>query len=183
MRWATGIPTPRTVSWYGGRIAVVTATSPIAWRTLAYQMALLPKRENHYDFAQFSVGNGEPAEDNLRAYLYRDEASHRVVGFVSVSDSPCNRWHPFDGDDENDSVSRDVLRPVVNVIFTAQLWRRRRVAQHLVEAIARHSGLAPEDVAWSLPFSTGGRALAQSISRAGFWLPTDPTHREPDRHP
>lgn len=179
MRWATGVPVPRNVAWYGGKIAVVTATSPTAWRKLAYETALLPKRENHYDFASFSVGDGEPAEDNLRAYLYRDEASRHVVGFVSVWDSPCNRWHPFDDKDSNVPVSRDVVRPVVNVIFTAQLWRRRRVAERLVDAVARHAGMTMTDVAWSPPFSTGGRALAQSISPPGVWLPADPAPEEP----
>jgi hypothetical protein len=175
MRWSTGIPIPGNMHWYGGKIAVVTATSPTAWRKLAYQTALLPKRENHYDFASFSVGDGEPVENNLRAYLYRDEASRHVVGFVSIWDSPYNRWNPFDDSDRNAPVSRDVIRPVVNVIFTAQLWRRRRVAQHLVDAVARHAGITTTDVAWSPPFSTGGRALAQSISPAGVWVPADPT--------
>ncbi|RSM44504.1 hypothetical protein DMB66_52290 [Actinoplanes sp. ATCC 53533] len=178
MRWATGVSVPRNVHWYGGKIAVVATTSPTVWRKLAYQAALLPKRENHYDFASFGVGVGEPVDNNLRAYLYRDEASRHVVGFVSVWDSPCNQWHPFDDSDRNTPVSRDVLRPVVNVIFTAQLWRRRRVAQQMVDAVARHAGITTTDVAWSPPFSTGGRALAQSLSPAGVWVPANPTPEE-----
>jgi hypothetical protein len=125
MQWSTGVLIPRNLDWPGGSIAgdiaVVTATSPVGWRKLAYACALLPRRENHYDFASFAVGDGKPAEDNLRAYLYR--AGRRVVGFVSVFDATRARWYP-DPIETSEAVPQPTdghLRPVVNVIFTAAI--------------------------------------------------------------
>lgn len=174
MRWATGIPLPRNLAWYGGDTAIVTATSPIRWRQLAYQAALLPKRENHYDFASFSVGAGEPESDNPRAFLCLDPASRRIVGFVSVWDSPYNRWHPDRDPAGGPTPAIGRVRPTVNVIFTAHHWRRRGIGRRLVTAIAQHAGIAPGEIAWSQPFSPGGRALAHSVSPSGVWLPAAP---------
>lgn len=152
MQWSTGVLVPRNIDWpggrYGGEIAVVTATSPIAWRKLAYACALLPRRENHYDFASFSVGEGKPAEDNLRAYLYR--AGRRVIGFVSVFDATHTRWypHPIETSEVTAQPTDGQLRAIVNVIFTAAIWRRRGIAAELVAAVAADAGIPATDVAW-----------------------------------
>lgn len=174
MQWSTGVPIPRNLTWeggsLGGNIAVVTATSPIGWRKLAYSCALLPRRESHYDFASFAVGNGEPAEDNARAYLYR--AGRRVVGFVSVFDTAHARWYPRPIETSKFEPQRTdgQLRPAVNVIFTAGIWRRRGVAQELVGVIATDAAIPESDIAWSTPFSAAGQALATSTAPAGVWL-------------
>jgi hypothetical protein len=174
MQWSTGVLIPRTLTWpggsMGGDIAAVTATSPIGWRKLAYACALLPKRENHYDFASFDIGDGEPVENNLRAYLYR--AGRRVVGFVSVLDVSHARWYP-PPIETSKAVAQPTdgqSRPVVNVIFTAAAWRRRGIAAELVNAIATDAGIPVTEVAWSTPFSTAGQALATRIAPAGVWL-------------
>lgn len=168
LNWSTGIPIPKTVRWYGDDIAVVTATSPAAWRKLAHQCSRLPQRENGYDFASFDIGDGLPADNGLRAYLYR--ARDRVVGYASVFDDTQARWfdawaeragpHPDDG----------LRRPVVNVIFTAQTWRRSGVAREMVLAVAAHSGVDVSALAWAQPLSRGGQALARSLCPVGVWL-------------
>src|SRR5665647_2825371 len=84
MLWSTGVKVPRNVEWDAGEIAVVGPTSPYAWRKLAYTCALLPKRENGYDFASFAVGDGHRTGLDVRAYLYR--VGDRVVGFAAVYD-------------------------------------------------------------------------------------------------
>jgi hypothetical protein len=174
MQWSTGVLLPRNLDWpggsLGGNIAVVTATSPIGWRKLAYACALLPRRENHYDFASFAVGDGDPAEDNLRAYLYR--AGRRVVGFVSVFDTTHARWYP-QPIETSEAVAQPIdgqPRPVVNVIFTAAIWRRRGIAAELVTAIAADAGISVTDVAWHTPFSNAGQALADRLTPAGVWI-------------
>ncbi len=166
-QWSTGVAIPRSLTWIGGNIAVVTATSPLAWRKLAFQCALVPKRENGYDFASFDVGDGEPSDENLRAYLYR--VGGRVIGFVSVLDSSSQWWHEFDSEDEPE-LTANTIRPVVNVIFTAQIWRRHGIAKELVEAIAKDSNITLTDVAWSGPFSESGYALAKRINPHGVWM-------------
>ncbi|MCZ2818029.1 hypothetical protein [Modestobacter sp. VKM Ac-2984] len=170
MRWSTGVLIPRNLTWYGGHIAVVNATSPVGWRKLAYGCALLPRRENHYDFPSFAVGDGEPAEDNARAYLYR--SGRRVVGFVSVFDTAHARWYPRPMETSEGVVqpTDGQLRPTVNVIFTAGIWRRRGVAQELVRAIATDADVAVSEVAWHTPFSDAGRGLATRMAPDGAWL-------------
>jgi GNAT superfamily N-acetyltransferase len=120
-----------------------------------------------YDFVAFDVGDGEPSEYNLRAFLYR--AGNRVIGFASVMDTTTTQWHAFDSQDEGQS-SAGTTRPAVNVIFTADVWRRRGIARELVEAVARLYGIAVTEIAWSGPFSKTGLALAKSISPAGVWM-------------
>lgn len=168
MRWATGVPVPRTLTWHGENIAVVTATSPVRWRELAHKCALLPKRENGYDFASFSVGDGTPSEDNLRAYLYRLEG--RVVGFVSAIDTDVAQWRSFEPPKVRPQPTDGRLRPVVNVIFTAHVWRRQGIAKELVEAIAADAELPVSEIAWNTPLSTAGSALARSTATDGAWL-------------
>lgn len=168
IRWATGVPVPRTLNWDRENIAVVTPTSPVRWRELAYKCALLPKRENGYDFASFAVGDGTPSEDNLRAYLYRLEG--RVVGFVSVFDTDVAQWRAFEPSKVRSQPTDGRLRPVVNVIFTAHIWRRQGIAKELVEAIAADAELPVSEIAWNTPLSTAGSALAKSTSTDGAWL-------------
>jgi GNAT superfamily N-acetyltransferase len=186
MQWSTGFPIPKNVPWLGEDIAVVTATSPIRARQLAYACALLPRRENHYDFASFAIGDGTPDDDNTRAYLYRHQ--DRVIGFVSVYDTDRARWYPFTDDPEPGpadepgppssreapkSVPRPgdgAPRPAVNVIFTAQIWRRHGVARELVRAISADAGIDLAETAWTTPFSDSGHALARSIGSGGGWL-------------
>lgn len=174
LQWSTGVLIPSTLKWAGGSlnggIAAVTATSPLQWRKLAYACALLPKRENHYDFASFALGDGEPAENNPRAYLYR--AGRRVVGFVSVFDATHARWYPLPIETSKavaQTTAGDV-RPVVNVIFTATIWRRRGVAAELAVAISAEAGIPEAGVAWSTPLSPAGQALATRTAPAGLWL-------------
>lgn len=165
LNWSIGLPVPRNVFWPAGQVALVTGTSPPAWRRLAYASAVLPRRENHYDSASFAVGDGEPSDRNARAYLLNDGG--RVVGFVSVFDEIAVRWQAFDAAPQPQSSIRE--RPVINVIFTAALWRRRGVGRTLVEAVATDAGIDVTELAWNGPLSVGGEALAKSISPLGIW--------------
>lgn len=166
LNWSIGLPVPRNVLWPAGQVALVTGTSPPAWRKLAYACAVLPRRENHYDFASFDVGDGEPSDGNARAYLLNDGG--RVIGFVSVFDNVGGQWLAFDGAPQPPSSIRE--RPTINVIFTADLWRRRGVGRTLVEAVAADAGIDVTELAWSGPLSEGGEALAKSVSPFGVWL-------------
>ena len=77
------------------------------------------------------------------------------------------RWHAFDAAPQPQSSISE--RPVISVIFTADLWRRRGVGRTLVEAVAADAGIDVTELAWSGPLSIGGRALAKSISPLGIW--------------
>lgn len=151
--------------WPSGNVAVVTPTSPHAWRRLAYQCARLPQRENGYDFPSFDVGDGGPAVRGERAYLYR--IGDRVVGFVSVDDARQVRWWPAIG--EPAAPIEGPPRPVLGVIFTAHFWRRGGIARALVTAVSAHTGWPQQDLGWQSPFTPAGKALRSSISPDGWW--------------
>lgn len=172
IQWSTGVRIPRGMRWHAGRVAVVTATSPISWRKLAYACALLPKRENHYDFASFAIGDGEPADGDTRAYLYR--SGDRVIGFASVLDSVhAQRYRGLSGGEWEpiEHPGRGSQRPVVVLVFAAHMWRGNRVGKALIEAVAAHAGVDVAEVAWRTPFSKAGTALALSINPGGeVWV-------------
>lgn len=69
--WAFGIRAPKSLDWWG-ELAVVTTQSPITWRKLAYQVARMPQKQNHYDFRSWShLDESEATPDNMRAYLLK----------------------------------------------------------------------------------------------------------------
>ena len=170
MHWSTGVPIPRTLEWLGGDIAVVTATSPLRWRKPATRCALPPKRENGYDFASFVVGDGESSATNARAYLYR--SADPVIGFAAIHDD--DHAHRCTHDAEPKGVVAQAPhsqhRPTVDVIFTADIWRRHGIARALVDAVAADSDVTAADVTWLPPFSDAGLVLAKSIDPNGARL-------------
>lgn len=171
VRWSTGVRIPKTVSWDGGAIAVVDATSPHAWRKLAYDCARVFQRAGGYTFPSFDVGDGRPdrADPGRRAYLYR--AGGRVVGYAAVYDTQLAVWRSWDPGEAPDPPAANAgPRPVINAVFTADVWRRKGVAGDLVAAVAADAGCAVADLAWTPPFSPGGLALARTLSPGGVWL-------------
>ncbi|MER7280464.1 GNAT family N-acetyltransferase [Dactylosporangium sp. NPDC000244] len=166
MAWSIGVRQPKNIGWWRGNIAVVTTESGVAWRRLAHRMARLPMRENHYDFASWSVGeHPEPSADNKRAYLLR--ANGYVIGYLTASDTDQHvRWDHGSTFGEADST----LRPRVDLIWVAAIHRSRGLGGRLVEALAKDFGCTVADVSWSSPVSAAGQRLAQRISPAGVWV-------------
>ncbi|WP_143832085.1 hypothetical protein, partial [Nocardiopsis sp. CNR-923] len=106
--WTFGIRVPKNLTW-SGSLAVVTTQSPIAWRKLAYQVARMPQRENHYDVNSWShLGEVEVTPDNVRAYLLK--ANGHVIGYLAAHDTNHNqRWDLIDGSrygDQDDTLRR-----------------------------------------------------------------------------
>jgi len=163
LAWATGAPIPTPLSWPEHTIAVVRTTAPAAWRRLAYQLARLAQREGRYDFATFPYlsGRGEDDKEHTRALLY--QADGRVVGYLAVGDLPTHGRWDFKARDVSPGEDRSV-RPTVYLVFTALHWRRLGIAGQLVNAAAAHAGVPVTELAWSTPFSEGGKALARSFA-------------------
>ncbi|WP_327255799.1 hypothetical protein [Streptomyces sp. NBC_01244] len=94
--WAFGIRAPKNLEWWSD-LAVVTTQSPIAWRKLAYKVARMPQRENHYDFPSWShLGEPEATPQNVRAYLL--QANGCVIGYLTAHDFNEHRrwkWQPM----------------------------------------------------------------------------------------
>ncbi|MFD7450985.1 GNAT family N-acetyltransferase [Kitasatospora sp. NPDC059827] len=165
--WALGIQVPKNLEWRTN-LAVVTTESPIAWRKLAYQVARVPQRENHYDFNSWSyLEEPEPTPDNVRAYLL--EANGYVIGYLTADDTSQHvRW---------DLIAKskhggrdDTLRPRVGLIWVADVYRRQGIGATLVQALADDFGCPIADVSWQSPLSESGRHLARRVSPEGIWV-------------
>ncbi|WP_411084513.1 GNAT family N-acetyltransferase [Streptomyces sp. cmx-18-6] len=165
--WALGLRIPKNLDWLGD-MAVVTTQSPIMWRRLAYQVARMPQKENHYDFRSWShIGEPRETEDNVRAYL--SKANGYVIGYLAAHDA--GRHRPWDlvhssryGDEDNTS------RPSIDLVWVADAYRRQGVGATLVQALADDFGCQVTDVSWSTPVSDAGRHLARRVSPKGIWV-------------
>ncbi|WP_285691952.1 hypothetical protein [Actinoplanes sp. NBRC 103695] len=165
--WSIGLRVPKTVPWEFGNLAVVTTQSSVAWRRLAAQLARAPKRENHYDFASWEVGDRpEPSSTNRRALLLRH--GEYAVGYLVAADlARHRRW-----DLESDVYAGEdtTVRPSIDLIWVAAVHRGRGVGGALVSALAQDFGCAVADVSWSDPVSNAGQRLARRISPGGIWV-------------
>jgi hypothetical protein len=169
LAWAVGVAVPASLTWPEEEaIAVVRTTSPVAWRRIAYYLARLGQRENHYDFPSWEPPSGRGQEDrhNTRAFChrginYRGDAS--AVGYLAVADLPTHgRWDFIEPEVPRGPDNR--LRPAVTMAWTAFHWRRRGISRALVEAAAQHAGVGVGDLAWCTPFSEAGTELARAYA-------------------
>ncbi|SDN05112.1 GNAT family N-acetyltransferase [Allokutzneria albata] len=166
LEWSNGIPTPTAVAAHWPQdtaIAVVPTTAPAVWRQAAYRMAQLAQRDGGYDMVSFPYpgGRGQQDDANTRAVLYR--CDNRIVGYLAVHDEPSAAQLNF-ADGHLDTTTAENIRPTVGLVFVPLHWRRRGIATALVRAAADHAACAPAELAWSLPFSNHGRALAQTVA-------------------
>ncbi|MET8283548.1 GNAT family N-acetyltransferase [Micromonospora sp. NPDC005174] len=106
-------------------------------------------------------------DDNIRAYVAL--ANERAIGYLAVSDTRHHGWLEWDTTDRV-NLTDDTLRARVNIIHVAKMLRGQGVGRRLVEAMAFDTDVAVEDISWSMPFSSAGRSLAQSMSPDGVWV-------------
>ncbi|GHG63190.1 GNAT family N-acetyltransferase [Streptomyces griseocarneus] len=165
--WTFGVRVAKNLGWLGD-LAVVTTQSPIAWRKLAYKVARMPQKENHYDFRSWShIGEPEETEDNVRAYLLK--ANGHVIGYLAARDTGHHRpWDLVDDSPYGDA--DDTLRPQISLVWVAGAYRRQRVGATLVKALADDFGSSVAEVSWSTPISESGTQLARRLSPEGIWV-------------
>jgi len=173
MRWARGVPVAPAADL--ARVCQATgldsllpvpqsASAPL--RRLAYDVGLLFRRENRYDFPPLPwPGRGGMAwTDDPTAYLavWEDRAIALVVLHT------VERFGLHDRPDEKGYIQLDQPGPVrgVAAVFVCADYRRRGIASRLVRAACAAEDHALEDLAWSLPFSPGGAALARTLVAA-----------------
>jgi hypothetical protein len=166
--WSVGILIPARTEFVTP-IAVVDTMAPKAWRSLAYACARIAQRDGRYDFASFESPQEvpRPHEKDLRVYLLATKI--RVIGYLSVTTSTLNASWDFQPGTSliaNDSEPR----AQIGLIFVAKEWRRHAVAATLVRALAADTGVGVQDLAWALPFTAAGEALARSLSPGKVWI-------------
>lgn len=168
MDWHMGVRVPRTVNWSHEPIAVVSPRSPHHWQQVAHQCALVAKRAGRYDFPPFPrpTKHAIPQEPTPFAFLYHIDG--RVVGYLAATHRGGHWLHH----EENETVASTdpTIRPSVDLVFVANRWRRAGIARALVTALAAHSKTSPTELAWALPFTAQGRALADSLGHRQLWV-------------
>ncbi|MFJ2777256.1 GNAT family N-acetyltransferase [Kitasatospora sp. NPDC087315] len=135
--WAFGVRAPRNLDWWAD-LAVVTTESPIAWRKLTHQVGRMPQKENHYDFNSWSdLAEPRKTPDKVRAYLLK--ANEHVIGYLAARDTSQHiRWDLTDRSGYGDE--DDTLRPLIDLIWVADSYRRQGVGAKLVQALADDFG-------------------------------------------
>ncbi len=165
--WAYGILVPKNLLWVDD-LAVVTSQSSISWRRLADRTARLPQRERRYDFSSWSH-TGKSAETPGRDRAYLLQADEHVVGFLAAHDVDRHRWWDLE-DSSECGEPVEVRRPRIDMIWTADTYRRHGIGQALVQALAADYGCAVTDVSWSAPVTSLGQTLARRLSPRGIWI-------------
>lgn len=165
--WSFGVQVPRNLEWLDD-LAVVTTQSSIGWRRLVYKAARLPQKENHYDFRSWThLGEPEKTEGDLRAYLLK--ANGYVIGYLVAHDADYHRsWDLVDDSPDGDADER--LRPRIDLVWVADVYRRQGVGAALVQKLADDFGCRVGDVSWSTPISDAGLNLARQLSPDGIWI-------------
>ena len=151
------------------KIAVVTLrdASP-GWRRLAFEAASVAQPGgDSFPLAERAPGRGG-AERDRTAFLYRQ--ADLVRGYLCVASKIVTGYRdPLTGYRTAADGER-VSRPCVLVVWVDVELRRHGVARELVEAAARHAGVAVSGLAWAEPFTDSGYLLARSIVPDGFWI-------------
>jgi GNAT superfamily N-acetyltransferase len=169
--WARGAALPRG---FGrdriGRdgIASVHESERGPEAVLASKLAHSARRAGGYDFASFYPGGSslrELAPWSL-AYLYVEDG--RAVGYLRADAATHHglfRPGTPRGQDRVVDLGFDLPPvPLAEVVFVCAEHRRRGVATRLLARFAADAGTALSALAWGVPFTTPGLALARSIS-------------------
>jgi hypothetical protein len=165
---------PRPLIYPGrGGFMFVSAEASMGWQQLAYDMARMAKREGGWDGVSFPYPSTQRRfsdDDDVQAALYLRDGSSGIyaIGFVSLYNaSYISRWHPITKVQEKmEGMRRIRLGP----IWVANGWRRHGVASALIESVAAGVGVDPSELAWSIPFTDAGLALATTFSDPEGWL-------------
>src|SRR5262249_289849 len=117
-----------------------------------------------YDFVQLPPP-GVAWPPDVQAYLavFRE----RAIGLAIVGTAP--RWGYYARTDAEGYIQFDQRSPCTTIagVFTCGNYRGHGIATRLIHAVSAREGIPVTDLAWGVPFSEGGCALALSM------VPTD----------
>jgi GNAT superfamily N-acetyltransferase len=160
--WANGVRYPESLSYADDNLAVVRGTSPLSERRVAYQLALLMRREEGYDVPLLPDPvwwKGYPRWPSAYLALWRS----RVIALVIIGKA--TQWG-LNRPDAKGYIHFDQAEDcrAISGIFVCASYRRRGVGRRLIEAASKRERVKPDELAWLIPLSRGGKALAQSVA-------------------
>jgi hypothetical protein len=125
------------------------------WR-LAHQLALVARRDGHYDFASFCAPHPHGACDDHDARAFVLVQGPVAVGYAVVRP---RRYHTGDG-------WPATPRPCVDQVWVAAAARRQGIATRLLWAVTEHYAMGhPQALVYAGPFTTAGLALVRCVTK------------------
>jgi GNAT superfamily N-acetyltransferase len=141
---------------------VVTGTSPIAWRRVAYELGRLFQREEGYDVPPLPDEWLWPRIQPKTVAVLLVTSSRRAIA-LAVVDGVATDWWTYDLARKERGERGDRPIPVLSAIFVCHAWRGRGLGQEVARAAAEHVRTSPAEMAWLAPLTEGGRRLARRL--------------------
>jgi GNAT superfamily N-acetyltransferase len=168
-QWANGVfvvsAARQTLAAQGWRVTLprilpVDPRSPAPLRHIAHRAARLLQRETGDDVPVFS----QDRKDAHRPTAYLWLEGGRAIGIAVLVESD-DGWGWFD---ERDADGRGPVTPTDRRLRVAGVWvaggqRRQGIASRLIERAADLERRAVDDLAWGMPLTAAGLALARSL--------------------
>jgi GNAT superfamily N-acetyltransferase len=167
---SVGVPIPALdPPWPDARkIAVVNSQdAPLGWHMFAHEVAAAAQPGGHsFPAEQFPDHDG--ADRGRTAFLYRH--ADLACGYLCLVSRLVTGHRSLSAGYRLATDAERVVRPCIMVVWVDVRLRRQGVARQLLDAAARHAGVAPSGLAWAEPFTDSGYHLAHSIAPDGLWI-------------
>jgi GNAT superfamily N-acetyltransferase len=166
---SVGVPIPALdPPWPDSQqVAVVTSRdAPLGWRRFAHEVAAAAQPGGHSFPAERSPDHDADRDRTAFLYRYADLACGYLClasRLVTGHRSPTEGYRPT-------TEAERVVRPCIMIVWVDIRMRRQGVARQLVDAAARHAGVALSGLAWAEPFTDNGYHLAHSVAPDGLWI-------------
>lgn len=164
-QWLHGVPLlPTAFQGVRDGIGIVTVKSKQSEWTVARRLAVMLRNEGGHDGALWDRYRYSMSREQEQPHAFIAIQERTAIGIAIVRSY--DTWSYKRGDGQWSPCGRHSYRkPCIDGLFVCVNCRRRGIASHLVQAVATYYGLpSTSDVAWLLPLSDAGRAVAWACS-------------------
>lgn len=162
LEWDRGVNAEAKHVYWLDSLAIVTGESSRREQDVAYRLGRLFQREKHYDFPMVPDPTSWHAGEFHQALIAVSDC--RAIGvLIGYQTFRYGIWDGSPGRTPFDQTSSDPI-PEIAGIWVARSYRRLGVGTALVNAFAAYADVNSSEIAWGVPFSDDGKALALSIA-------------------
>jgi hypothetical protein len=148
---------------------LVDHRSSRALRDRAQRIGSAANRETRFDFGVYHAAEADAEYRDLDSHAFLLRRANRGIGLLVVrwrSPTWWYDWHTW----PTDTDEKLPPRRTVGLVWIHQAHRRHSLAASLVRDGARYLGITVSDLAWEVPMSPSGEALARSLCPSGCWI-------------
>ena len=138
-------------------------------RQLAQRIGSAANRETRFDFGVYHAEEGGAEYCDLDSHAFLLRHANRGIGFLVLRWRSPTWWYDWHTWPKNADANLPARR-TVGFVWVHRAHRRRGLAASLVREAARYLGVAVSDLAWEVPMSPSGEALARSLCPSGCWV-------------